>query len=566
MSFVSLRFAAGYALCVCVALSGCHAVDDSPRPALRIGLFPPAKTLTAGVRVKRPAPKPPEKPAAEPEGEACRSEWDRRAKLPALPGTPKLDQQRAELLARAKGEPVLFVRPPEWPRSKSAIVRGYRKALAESRFPWDTLRQIRDRFRYAPRVGREVLLRDGYLYADSADLAWSLWDSVRLEHLFDEPKLAVERGSARLTVVRDKERGYVYADGPDAGKAARILLFDRVTVATDPERPALHRDLRSLAHELGFARIKVERLTEGGVLARLRYGDTWVRVVLDADGAHLQKRCEIVDPAAREALTRARAEAATRARVVAALRSAMLSAVEEELPFDEPKTEWGQQDGHLRNHWFSAYQKGEAHFSFQGDLYPVFRPDGRPAPPEVCIDFVTETLERASGTWWRGRGEPPGRDQGGLDFDALLGKSRRQVTSFIQYTRDHPDEFGHELLPTPKRIPYVFKREFYQHLAKEADRYAPGTIVIIRGYAPWDHYNVPHFHAFFVYEADPVTGVPMLLAGNAGRPRIQSWEPVMNRAPQRSIEYRITPKLEWLARAIPDSGSPRTVPSLVEAF
>lgn len=566
MSFVSLRFAAGCALCACVALSGCHAADDPPRPALRAGLGALAKPLISGVRVKRPNPKPPEKPATLAERDGCSSEWDRLAKLPALPGTPRLDPQRAEALARAKGEPVFFARPPEWPRSKSAIVRGYRKALADSRFPWDTLRQIRDRFRYAPRVGREVLLRDGYLYADSADLAWSLWDSVRLEHLFDEPRLAIERGSSRLTVLRDSQRGYVYADGPDTGKAARILLFDRVTVATEPERPPLHRDARGLAHALGFDRMKVERQTTEGILARLRYGEHWVRVVLDVEGARLRPRCEIVDERGGNALGRARAEAGARARVVAALRTAMLAAVDEELPFDEPKTEWGQQDGHLRNHWLSAYQKGETHFSFQGDLYSVFRPDGRPAPPEVCIDFVTETLERASGTWWRGRGEPPGRDQGGLDFDALLGKGRRQVTSFIQYTRDHPDEFNHELLPSPKRIPYVFKREFYRHLAKEADRYAPGTIVIIRGYAPWDHYNVPHFHAFFVYESDPLTGMPMLLAGNAGRPRIQSWEPVMNRAPQRSIEYRITPRLEWLARAIPDSGSTTAAPSLVEAF
>lgn len=552
-----------------MTLSGCRFVDESPRPALIRGLTEPAAALAEQVRVTRGAAPARSGPNPPSEGDAtasCRAEWARLAKLPALPGTPKLDGQRAETLARAKGEPVLFVRPPEWPPSKSAIVRGYRKALAESRFPWDTLRQFRDRFRSAPKIGREVLLRDGYLYADSADLAWSLWDSVRLEHLFDEPSLTLERGSTRLSVVRDPTRGYVYADGPDTGKAARLLLFDRVTLSSEPERAPLHRDTRSLAHELGFDRMTVERITDQGLLVRLRYGDTWLGAVLGSEGARLRQRCEIVEDAARASLAVARGKADSRRRVLTALRQAMLAAVEEELPFDEPKTEWGQQDGHLRDHWLSAYEKGETHYAFQGDLYPVFRPDGRVAPPEVCIDFVTETLERASGTWWRGRGEPPGRDQGGIDFDAAIGKSRRQVTRFLSYAKQHPEEFEHQLLSRRERIPYLFKREFYRHLAKEADRYSPGTIVIIRGYAPWDHFNVPHFHAFFVYEADPLTGVPMLLAGNAGRPRIQSWESVMSRAPQRSIEYRIVPKLDWLARAVPDGGRAEAAPSLVEAF
>ncbi len=40
----------------------------------------------------------------------------------------------------------------------------------------------------------------------------------------------------------------------------------------------------------------------------------------------------------------------------------------------------------------------------------------------------------------------------------------------------------------------------------------------------------------------------------------------MSRAPQRSIEYRIVPKLDWLARAVPDGGRAEAAPSLVEAF
>ena len=74
----------------------------------------------------------------------------------------------------------------------------------------------------------------------------------------------------------------------------------------------------------------------------------------------------------------------------------------------------------------------------------------------------------------------------------------------------------------------------------------PGDIIIIRGYAPWDYYQEQHTHTFFIYEADPVTGMPMLLAGNSGRPRIIGWDTEMLRAPLRSIRYRIRPNVEWL--------------------
>lgn len=523
---------------------------------------------------KRPRPTPPSVPAATDSTPAvqnarCEAEWKRVLALPPLPGTPELDKQRAETVARAKGEPVVFVRAPVHAPTNSSIIRGYQRVLRDSRFPWDLLEQIQDRFRYAPRIGRQVLLRDGYLYAENPDLAWSLWEKVRLEHLFDEPGLWIERGGSVLRVVRDPKRGYLYADGPDQGQPARLLLFDRVGLEGEPRPAPLHRDLRTLAHELGFERMKLAKVTEQRLLVELRYGEQWVRTVLSSHGARVERECEIVPDASRAALERTRTTLAQRQRVLAALRAAMLAQVREELAFDEPKTEWGQQDGHLRRHWEKAYLRGEDGYLFNADRYPVFTKDGQPAPPQVCVDFITETLERASGTWWRPRGQQPGRDQGLLDFDALLSGSRRQVTSFIQLTASDPERFEHELLPSPKRLPYLFKRQFYAHLRREADRYAPGDIVIIRGYAPWDHYNVPHYHAFFVYESDPVTGVPILLAGNAGKPRVQSWEPVMSRTPQRSIHYRIRPKLEWLAQMIPERGRPEPgtgAPPLVAMF
>ena len=60
-----------------------------------------------------------------------------------------------------------------------------------------------------------------------------------------------------------------------------------------------------------------------------------------------------------------------------------------------------------------------------------------------------------------------------------------------------------------------------------------------------------HWHSFFVYRSDPVTGVPMLVASNAGFPRVRSWEVEMRAAPLRSIRTRIRPRLEWLEKLAP---------------
>jgi hypothetical protein len=49
-----------------------------------------------------------------------------------------------------------------------------------------------------------------------------------------------------------------------------------------------------------------------------------------------------------------------------------------------------------------------------------------------------------------------------------------------------------------------------------------------------------------IVDADPLSGMPTELAGNAGRPRIRSWEGEMQNAPRRSILARIRPRPSWL--------------------
>ena len=43
----------------------------------------------------------------------------------------------------------------------------------------------------------------------------------------------------------------------------------------------------------------------------------------------------------------------------------MVAQVAEKLPFDEPLTEYGQQDGELRRRWLAADLAGKSRFEFQ---------------------------------------------------------------------------------------------------------------------------------------------------------------------------------------------------------
>ena len=169
-------------LLACLLVAGCSPSGETAEPAkLERGLVTSALERALPSR-RPPPPKPPQLPARGPalDRAACETELARVRKLPGLPGTPKLDRERAEAVARAKGEPVIFVRAPEPLPSQNKIVRAYRRALSQSRFPWDTLERIQDQFQTAPRMGRQVILRDGYFYADTADLAYSLWEKIRL--------------------------------------------------------------------------------------------------------------------------------------------------------------------------------------------------------------------------------------------------------------------------------------------------------------------------------------------------------------------------------------------------
>jgi len=521
----------------CVACSPSEAIERTPdrKSSDTDPVFEP-------VRV---APAPPE-PAAR-----CETERQRVLQLPALPGAPRFEAARTLIFGHAKAEPVLFARAPEWAASDDVAVRRYRRSVERASYPWDVVRSIVPRFLDHPEHGREVLLRDGYLYADTPELAFALVDHVRAQHLFDDERIFIQRGGSTLLATRTEDGKYRYTNGPEAGKTVRLLLLDRVGTGTP--KPALHRDFRTLAYALHFDAARIVHLTERQIVADLRYGDTWVRSVLATTGAKVELNCEIASGEAASRLREFRARAAHKQALLQPLRAAMIASIEERIPFDEPLTEYGQQDGQLRQRWLRAYLDGRDSYRVNGDRYAVFDAQGRPRPPQVCIDFLYDTFERASGTWWQPRGSNRERIHGRVDFGAFTDTTLRRADRFIEVAREDGARFEVHELSTQERVPMFRRQAFFERLTSDALNYQPGDIVVIRGYTPFERpwqRRVMHYHTFFIYERDPLSGMPIALVGNPGHPSIRTWFFEGLRTPKRSIWYRVRPRLAWLETAM----------------
>lgn len=478
--------------------------------------------------------------------EACRRRIAALSGRKRLLGAPALERVRGQVLGRAKAMPVLFLSEPTWTRTDSVLVRGLRERLRQDPSA-RTLGGLYHHLRGKPKVAREVLLREGYLYTDQPGLAFALAQKVELQHLFDADEIIVERGAMRHLAVREGKY-YRWVDGPQAGQRARVLLFDRVWEKGSPLGEPLHVDVEQLANRLGFWKLAVEQLTQDAIVARLAYGSAWVTSLLAVQGANLSLSCEIVPDESKQEVDRGRNLARSRRAILEVEQRAIREMLGEALPFDEPRTEDGQQDGKLRPLWRGAYLRGEYRYQFNEDWYPIFDQEGRPRVPQVCIDFITDTLERASGTWWGRRDEPRARIQGGLSFDEFSIDNKRSVERFVQFAWRHPEWFDVSYTEPEERFNLNSGDDLFDHLTRHAARYRPGDIVNILGLRDDEKY---HYHSFFVYKSDPVTGMPLWLAGNAGRPRIQSWQGVLLSAPRRSIHSRIRPRASWLSAVMP---------------
>jgi hypothetical protein len=492
--------------------------------------------------------------------------------LPGLPGTPKFDAKRAQILGRAVGEPALFVSPPQ-----SALDRELPSQLVKTRqgvanhSPRRRVGSLLSRLRGQPQALRRLLLREGYVYSELPYEAYGLVNDVTLPKLFNEPQIWLQRGEQVHRLDRHRARWgrgfeYRYANGPSQGLTAKLLFADRVVTDRSALGLPLHRDVRSFRDRAGFDRMRVLHRTDRALLAKLRFGDRWVTALVSAAGARLELQCLDAPLSIRREVAGFRAADAPRQRALRALRQAVGAMVVEALPFDRPRgVKDHLSDGQLRHQWNAAYRRGSTSFSYDDEGYVVFDLQGRPMPPQMCVEMILDAYERASGTWYQRQGEPRKRLTGGLDFRDLGVVNRAGVMGIETYAKSKPELFEASRFAPAERIRFKERDRFFAYLVDHADRFRPGDIIAIQGPKP-DGYV--HQHAILIEDVDPLTGFPNALVDQMKRPRRRTFERIMAEAPLRSLLYHLRPKPSLLLRLDPQrrSGPATTMVSAVDGL
>lgn len=537
---MSLRGALFMALLAACVASGCK--NDESVEAEPASTSSPTSEETAAPTGKQ----------VDPAWAACASRRDEAKKKEAVPGAADFEKNRLHM-SRVRGQSLLWRRVPGKRSERLQDVRdrndAYDKLVVGVR---GAIRKLKKR-----DARREHLLREGYLYDDDVGLALALVEQVSLPKLFEGESLFIQRGAdiyelkfAKRT--RFKKNRYVYVDGPWAGEKAEVLLGDRVAETREEleKQPPLHVDLQQLMSLGTFDRLEPERFSDELLVAKVRYGPgVWVPALFELDGAKGQLACEALTPELQEKKLAWEEETAIWRKAMTRVRGVVDEMVREELPFD---ADTNQSNGFLRKAWKRAYFKGWRKFNYEGELREVYTPRGHALAPQVCIDFLTDTWERASGNWYAPAEVPedggrlkahPKKTEGAIDFDKLDVGNRRSVAKFTEFTLEHPDLFDVWAIPKDKRLAFEEREAFFAYLQEQADMFRPGDMITIHGYKDGGR---PHYHSLIILETDPILGVPTLVAGNAVFAREQTLEGVMHISPGRSLRHRIRVRDPWL--------------------
>jgi hypothetical protein len=487
------------------------------------------------------------------EGATCRARVATVLDSPKTPGAPAFDAARIEMLGRVRGEPAYFIREPAATTESALESRlvASAKTYAAQR-PGGRVVNLLKRHKHDPRALRSLLLREGYAYAPDPADALMLITQVSLTDLFDEPQIFLMRGTTIRPLTRttiNKEQRYVDAKG----KSADMLFGDRVAVTEKELAEPLHRDIAALSESAGFDRMRIRHVTNEAIVVDIRFGQTWANALLVSDGSKVSLSCLAEERPVRDAITAHLETTAPHRRAVQAIRDTITKVVDESFRFDRPDREPNHfRDGILRPQWMTAYLQGRTSYTFEKHSYSVFGPDGLAYPPEVCVDFIIDTYERAGGSWFRPQGETPGRTVGRLVLSAPKKPAPRGVIGLADFAEDLPDLFQVVRYQGNERIPFGERTKFFENLRDHADL-KPGDIVAIQGLKRDDYV---HQHGIFVDRVDPLTGFPFGLADQMKRPRRRTWEGIMAEAPKRSLYYRARPTEEMMKKIDPGPQNP----------
>lgn len=474
--------------------------------------------------------------------DSCAAARKAMAAAPTDPEVERYYQALPRIVLKTRLVPVLYATAPAPPADpRAAEIR--RRLDGAGAFAERVLRQELKAARGDRALLRGALLRGDTLFSADPDVASALVKVLGLPDLFDDEVVFRDRGEGVERLTRAAE---VYVDG--SGARADLLLNDRLARAE-----AELSSLRSFALGAVRAVTGAERVTPVIVGAdraavRLAYASGWsTGAILSREGTRTVVECVEGEPS-RVVAERERAGALREWR--GRVRAAAARMVAERPGFDEPsdEIEGEQEDGVLRSEWLKAYQRYERSFFYREHEYPVFDRRGNPIPPEVCIDFVFDVWERASGTWFEPRGRRPRRTAGALDFAVFPGLWRRHIPSILEFAaRGGPPLLRHDLPPRDV-APLRSFGAMADALARNGGAFQEGDVLVIHGLREED--GEEHYHAVLVLDADPLTGLPMVVADNAGRPRIRPLVSAMRSAPRRAVKHRLRLDPDWLLAAL----------------
>jgi hypothetical protein len=404
----------------------------------------------------------------------------------------------------AKSHPVLFEREPLFISSKKKVIK-LRERIDKENNPWPIIEKLTKILK--KQELRELILKEGYLYSSNKNESYALTQLIKIEDLFSEKEVYLTRGSDTFKLLKTNN-GYIFSDGFLKNQKASILLYDKLYLK---EKPDIHLDLLYLRQNFIYNKI-----------IKIYKNKNYLFLKVDEEEIIIKDKNIICGKLEKTSTN------------INSLKLSMIDMVDDKLPFDEPIHEFGKQlDGQLRPRWEKAFFQKQKSYIYNGDKYNVMF-NGKPYVPQVCVDFVFDTIDRASGTWYSNNKRVVG------SFDSKYYKDKyniRSISGLIRLAEDNNDLFEVKKFKSEK-----FKsKNFYKDL-----KFNVGDIILIKGYTPWDK-KEEHFHSFFIFETDPIYNIPFLLAGNAGPASLRVWEVERKRTPERFIFTIITPKQKILS-------------------